>query len=319
MKYLSKGGLVLERKKRIGLIFILFLFASWLAGSMMNFQFEAGEGGGWDISFIGPFITIILFAIPVAIFWRARTKIFFIIFSAGLFFIITPVFFQALTVLILGITVSGVTLIFIAFKKGYLSKKKAGALIGVTSAFGGSIFYWLISTPSNTRGGMTSGDESSFALWEDILPGLGHLEGPGLFMLILISLFAVGFFFYQKYDLYELFMKEEEDEKEIESDVSSAVDKAIRDLLEGKDIRATIMECYNQMSLILEEKGIRDEKHMTPREFEKAADENLDVTTSKISRIRKIFEQAKYSSHKLKEKDKETVIEDLEALRDELG
>jgi len=304
----------LERKKRTGLIFILFLFASWLAGSMMNFHFRAGEGGGWDVAFIGPFTAIILFAIPIVIFWRARTRVFFIIFSAGLFFIITPVFFDALRAIIVGLVIVGLFLVIIAFKKGYISKKKAGLLIGVTVGTGGSIFYWFMTAETDGERGVISD------IWEEAGFTFGDFEGPGIFMLILISVFGLGFFLYQKYDLSRLFDFEDdgEDKKEIESDVSSAVDKAIRDLLEGKDIESTIMECYNQMSIILEEKGIRDEKHMTPREFENAAIENLDVTTSKISRIREIFELAKYSSHRLKEKDKERVIGDLEALRDEL-
>ena len=297
------------------MIFILFLFASWLAGSMMNFQFQPGEEGSWDITFLGPFITIILFAIPVAIFWRARTRIFFILFSAGLFFIITPVFFQALTVLLIGLTLIGFILIFLAFKKGYISKKHAAALTGIMSILGGGIFYWFMTVDDETEEGVLSEilDETISVLGQDI-------EGAGFFMIVLISVFGLGFFLYQRYELYDLFdfSSDDEGKKDIESDVSSAVDKAIRDLLEGKDIEATILECYNQMSLILEEKGIRDEAHMTPREFENAAIETLDVKTSKISRIREIFELAKYSSHRLKEKDKERVIEDLESLRDEL-
>jgi len=282
----------------------------------MNFQFVPGEGGDWDLSMIGPFFTIMLFAIPVLIFLRARTRIFYIMFGAALFWIITPVFFQAITVLLVGLAIAGFILVFVALKKGYISKKMAGLLTGVTTAFGGGIFYWIMSTPDNGDGLISS---------ESLLPDdIGFLpefiEGPGLFMLAMIALFAFSFFLYQRYELFGLldFGKEEEEEKEIESDVSSAVDKAIRDLLEGKDIKPTIMECYGQMSNILEERGIRDEKHMTPREFEKSANDKLDVTTTKISRIREIFELAKYSTHRLEEEDKERVIEDLEALRDEL-
>ena len=295
------------------MIFILFLFASWLAGSMMNFQFGAGEGGSWDISFIGPFVTILIFAVPVFIFWRARTRIFFLIFSVALFWIITPVFFQALTALIVGFTIIGIVLTGVVFKKGYISKKMAALLMGTMGGIGGGIFY-LIAISGDNGGAVRPGE--GILPWEEIFEGY---VGPGIFILISIAVFGIGFFLYQKYELYEIFkMKDKDDKKKIEKDVSSAVDKAIRDLLEGKDIESTIMECYNQMALILEERGIRDEKHMTPREFEKNAIENLDVKTSKISRIREIFELAKYSSHRLEEKDKERVIEDLEALRDEL-
>ncbi len=300
------------------MLFILFLLGSWLAGSRMNFQFTAGEGGSWDITFIGPIIPIIIFAIPAFIFWRARTRIFFLIFSVALFWLIAPVFFQAITALIIGLAFLGVVLVLVALKKGYISRKKAGALLGVIAGVGGGIFYWLMSTGDEPAGARPG---ESILPWAENGSFFADLRIPGLFVLVLISVFAVGFFLYQKYDLYELFgfMEDEDEQKKIEKDISSTVDKAISDILEGKDIQSTIMECYNQMSMILEERGIKDEAHMTPREFEEAADENLDITTSKISRIREIFELAKYSSHILKEKDKERVIEDLEALRDELG
>ncbi len=281
---------------------------------MMNFQFQPGEGATWDISFIGPFITILIFAIPVFIFWRARTRVFFLMFSVALFWIITPVFFEALTALIIVFTLTGVVLTGVAFKKGYISKKMTALLFSMMVGVGGGIFYWI----GISGNGRATRPGEGILPWEETL--FGELGGPGIFMLVLISVFGVGFFIYQKYDIFDMFdlKVKEKDKKEIEKDVSSAVDRAIRDLLEGKDIKDTILECYNQMSLILEEKGVRDEKHMTPREFENAANENLDVTTSKISRIREIFELAKYSSHKLEEEDKERVINDLEALRDEL-
>jgi len=307
----------LERKKRVGLLFILFLFGAWVAGSMMDFRGGMGENGGVDIGFIGPIIPLIIFAIPVFIFWRARTRIFFLIFSIALFWIIAPIFFQAVTVLIIGLAFVGIILVLVALKKGYISKKKAGALAGVMLGIGGGILYWFITAegdPTGTRPG-----EGIFT-WGENGTVIGDLRIPGVFILVLISIFALGFFIHQKYDLFEMFgfPDKEEEQKTLEKDMSSTVDKAIRNLLEGKDTKATIMECYNQMALILEERGIKDEAHMTPREFEEAAKENLDITTSNISQIREIFELAKYSSHKLKERDKDRVIEDLESLRDEL-
>ncbi|MBS3781966.1 MAG: DUF4129 domain-containing protein [Candidatus Thermoplasmatota archaeon] len=311
----------MDRKKIVGSIFILFLIGSWLAGSMMNFQFKSGEGGGIDLAFIGPFVTVLLFAIPVFIFWRARTRIFFLLFSAALFFIILPVFFQALRALIIGLTLAGFILIFLAFRKGYISKLKAGALFGVTGGLGGTIFYLFMRAPAGRSGTYDDSGEWLPYLWPFGEDGtvIGEVGRPGLFMLILISMFGLGFFLYQKFELYRLFdLRDKEEEISMESDISSTVDKAISDLHEGKDIKETIMRCYQRMSTILEEEGIKNEDYMTPREFEKAANENLDVPTSKISSIREIFELAKYSSHILEEREKERVVEDLEALRDEL-
>jgi len=287
----------------------------------MNFQFAAEEGEALEFALIGPLTAVLIFGIPIYIFWRARTRIFFLLFIGGLFFIITPIFFQALTAMVFGFTFIGLILISVAFKKGYISKFKAGGLFAFTVGVGVTILYLLMRTPEEGKNGMFEGvvelTPSIFgeegALW-------GGFGGPGFFMLILISIFAIGFVLYQKFELYHLFelSDKEEEEKSMESDISSTVDKAISELHEGKDIKETIMRCYQRMSTILEEEGIKNEDYMTPREFEKVANENLDVATSKISSIREIFELAKYSSHRLEEREKERVLEDLEALRDEL-
>jgi len=312
----------LDRKKAIGLILVLFLVGSWLAGMMMGFH-EPAEGEEWDVSSVAPFTFLVVFAIPIFIFWRARTKIFYLMFAAALFWVVTPVFFEALTFILVTLVLIALIFNFIAFKKGYISKKKAAAVFGGTIVFGAAIFFyvWVAGEDAIQPGGRTIPEHFSDGIsyifpWEE----LGGFAQPGIIIFSLIIVFGVAFFLSTRYDLHRLFAKSERKDKgkEIEEDISSTVDKTLEDLRKGKDTRKTIMKCYQRMSMIFEEKGIRDEDYMTPREFEEIADENLDVTTSKISRIRESFELAKYSTHELGEKEKEKVISDLEALRDEL-
>ncbi len=312
----------MERKKAIGLILVLFLIGSWLAGMMMGFH-EPAEGEEWDASSVAPFTFLVIFAIPIFIFWKARTKIFYLMFVAALFWVITPVFFEALTFILVTLVVIALIFNIIAFKKGHISKKMAAVVFGGTTAFGAAIFFyiWYAGEEAAEPGGKTIPEHFSDGIsyifpWE----GLGDFAQPTIIILSLIVIFAVSFFVYTRYDLSRLFKRSEKKDKgkEIEKDISSAVDKTLEDLRSGKDVRKTIMKCYQQMSMIFEEKGVRDEDYLTPREFEEIADENLEVTTSKISRIRESFELAKYSTHELGEEEKEKVISDLEALRDEL-
>ncbi len=302
----KKGGISLEKRRSVFLIFVLFLIGSWLAGNMMTFRFNPGGEVGFDFGFTLTWITlIVLFGIPVVIFWKARTKMFFLIFSVALFWLTTPIFYHILTVLYFGLIILGFFFITLAYWKGYINKKISFALYGLFIGAGGALFYFFY------RGGnIEPARESTSVILEDY--------PIGAYLFILLSLFAVGFFLYQKYDIFDLTEYFEEEEESIESEISSTVDRAISDISEGKDIRSTIMKCYEQMCLILESEGVTDKEHMTPREFEKAANKTLNVKTSKISRIREIFELARYSSHELREKDKDEVVADLKALKEEL-
>ncbi len=285
----------------------------------MNFQFDDPEEGlDGGVQIVGPVTAILIFGLPVFIIWKTRTKIFLLMFIGGLFWIITPFFFEGLTVLLLGIIILGLLLVLLAFKKGYINKKKAILLFALTGGLGGTVFYLFVIAPGGYAAGRGNGESlidlpSIFAL-----DRIGNLLQEGLLVLILISIFAIGFFIYNKFDLYQIFEQTQTEEKDIEQDISSAVDDTLQDLYKGNNIESTIMRCYQRMSMILEDKGVKDEKYMTPRELEKAANEILDVPISKISRIIDIFELVKYSEHSIDEKDKLKVVDDLKALRDEL-
>lgn len=296
---------------------------------MMNFNYEA-SGGSFDLSFLAPLMILPLFVMTGAIFYKGRTRMFLSIFSFALFWIIAPVFFQAISSLYIGLIFSGTFLITFAFWKGYISLKKMVAFTATLFGLGGFFVYlysdiygqalydwgttWILSRVEDA-------EAPSILPWDETRAVMDSFGGPGIFLLIIISIVAVTFFVYQRFEPFSLSASDEEDEdegEEIESDISSTVDKAISELHEGKDIESTIMRCYQRMCLILEEEGAENEEFMTPREFEKSATENLAVPTSKVSDIREIFEMAKYSSHQLDEEMKERVVKDLRDLRNEL-
>lgn len=110
----------------------------------------------------------------------------------------------------------------------------------------------------------------------------------------------------------------EEEQTQIEQDISKSVDRAIRDLNKGKDIRSTIIRCYQKMCFILEDYGVIYDRYMTPREFEYNAVHNLNLSKETIDDLTSIFEEARYSSHSLKESQREAALENLKSLREEI-
>ena len=156
--------------------------------------------------------------------------------------------------------------------------------------------------------------------WDD--PG-GYIEtafgGFGTFILIILIGGIVAFLLAQKVIPFMKSSPErEEEEKGLEDQLSSTMDQAVTELRQGKDVHSTILRCYQRMCLILEEKGAKNFKFMTPREFEKQALRTLDVSTSKITEIREVFELAKYSGYELGEKERKKALNALKELRNEL-
>jgi len=111
----------------------------------------------------------------------------------------------------------------------------------------------------------------------------------------------------------------EEETSEIEQDLSQSVNRAIKDLKKGKDTRSTIIRCYQKMCFILEDYGVTYDRYMTPREFENNAVNNLNFSRTTISELTTIFEEARYSSHRLDESKRKAALNNLKLLRKEIG
>lgn len=112
--------------------------------------------------------------------------------------------------------------------------------------------------------------------------------------------------------------KEKVEEKAIEDSLSSTLDKAITEIGKGSDVRITIINSYHEMTKILEEKGAENDDYMTPREFKDQIIREIPDAENFVSNITFLFEEARYSPHELKEKDRKEVIRHLEELREEL-
>ncbi|MFW6040325.1 MAG: DUF4129 domain-containing protein [Thermoplasmatota archaeon] len=142
-------------------------------------------------------------------------------------------------------------------------------------------------------------------------------------LLILISLILgvmmINFISNKKENGFEEFdyNVDEEEKEEIISDFFETVDNTIQKLTERGDIKATIIECYREMCIILEKNSrISFKDFMTPREFERKTIEKLGI--SEIRELTILFQEARYSDHKLSEEKRDEAINVLRTFKTRL-
>ncbi len=233
---------------------------------------------------------------------------------------ISPYIFLRYGFLWPGLIIVTIVLMTLLYIKGYKDRGLpafavvligAGILIFIATVFGGGDLI-----PIETGG---NGEAPSLP-WDD--PGTmieTTFGGSGNFLLIILVAIILIFLTIQKIiPLLDTWRSGEEEDEHIEEDISSTVDKALSDLYEGKDVESTVLRCYQKMCFILKKRGVKDTEFTTPREFEKRAIKNLKVPSSNISEIRKVFEEAKYSTHKLGDEERNRAVEALKKLRHEL-
>ncbi|MFW5946087.1 MAG: DUF4129 domain-containing protein [Candidatus Natronoplasma sp.] len=307
-----------------GLLLILFLVASWSIGVVMDLSPTFVESeiestfGEFDAR---PIMIAVLIITPLALLMKGRTPtyiaaVFFLPATLiGTYIFIRVGFSWPMFMIGLIVAISAV-----AIWKGSKDESMGPYLAAV-------VFIALILVVSFLLGGgeliveqMEGNGEGISIPWGD--PG-GHIEtafgGFGTFLLIILVGGILAFLLVQRIiPIIKSSTESKEDKGKLEDQLSSTVDSAVRELREGKDIYSTILRCYQRMCWALEEKGAKNFEFMTPREFEREAIRTLDVPSSKVSEIRKVFELAKYSNYRLEEKERERALKALKELRKEL-
>ena len=165
------------------------------------------------------------------------------------------------------------------------------------------------------RGTITSGD----GMEESPAPpsSLGVVLTFGLFAIIvmvcIMVLISVNNFIRMratKLDYSDI----ERDKQEITQTIQRTIDA----LAGGSDTRATVIRCYTDMCKVMAKYGVKEEEHLTPREFQKLALDNLPVPEGQMGALVDIFEEARYSQHPLGEADSRRAVAALEAVRGKL-
>jgi hypothetical protein len=108
------------------------------------------------------------------------------------------------------------------------------------------------------------------------------------------------------------------DYSDIERDtqeVAQTIQRTIDALAGGSDTRATVIRCYTDMCKVMAKYGVKEEEHLTPREFQKIAIDTLPVPEEHMRALVDIFEEARYSQHKLGEGESAKALKALEDVR----
>lgn len=175
---------------------------------------------------------------------------------------------------------------------------------GIGFSFGGP----LPSLPDWTWSGGGAADQAD--------PGFA---GTLISMVIVAALIStlLGLLLYQRLSTREEDLGDSD--QVVEEDLSTTLDRAIMDLHKGKDVRDVIFRCYLQMCYIMEKQGVTQEKFITPRELRNKAIVHLPVDESIVTDLTTLFEEARYSTHRLGDDKRKKALGDLKNFKEELG
>lgn len=96
---------------------------------------------------------------------------------------------------------------------------------------------------------------------------------------------------------------------------AGTIQETIEMLEFGGDVRATILECFRRFCRLLGARGVGDQEALTPRELEALAVERLRVSREAPEALTSLFEEARYSEHRLGEAQRARAIESLSRIR----
>jgi hypothetical protein len=104
---------------------------------------------------------------------------------------------------------------------------------------------------------------------------------------------------------------------EMRREAAAVLARASDDLAVGGDYRTAVLRCYRDMVKLLSGKGVRDEEHMTAREFEALARGELGLG-DELAQLTALFEEARYSGHDVSEGQRELAGRAFERVREAL-
>jgi hypothetical protein len=139
------------------------------------------------------------------------------------------------------------------------------------------------------------------------------LERFSILLIIVVSLAFLVFL-----SLFALNRRRRKDGGDLQSkeklteDLKQIVDRAIRVFQEGEGgYKEAIIECYKQMLLLFEGRGLPQRVTLTPREFQKDVENRLGKPLPHLQELTYLFERARYSNEEMESWELETAKHDL--------
>lgn len=102
-------------------------------------------------------------------------------------------------------------------------------------------------------------------------------------------------------------------------EVQQTIRRAMADLETATDVRSTILRCYRDMTRLAHRHGVREEEHLTPREFRDRMEAKLPISEGHLDGLILLFEEARYSDHALPEELKNRAKVLLGEISDDLA
>ncbi len=103
-----------------------------------------------------------------------------------------------------------------------------------------------------------------------------------------------------------------------EREMAESIEKMVRDLKFSDDVRGTILKVYYELSSLLKNNGIIERENLTAREFEDMSIKTLKIKKEPFETIIKLFEEARYSDHRMDDNARKMAIDALEEIKNML-
>lgn len=110
----------------------------------------------------------------------------------------------------------------------------------------------------------------------------------------------------------------EREPAERRKEAATMVRQTIMNLEAGEDFRSAILRCYSEMCGVFMKKGVKEAASTTPREFEIEARRKLGLSSDSAFVLTNLFEEARYSDHKIDVEKRDQAVANLELVRREL-
>jgi multisubunit Na+/H+ antiporter MnhB subunit len=102
---------------------------------------------------------------------------------------------------------------------------------------------------------------------------------------------------------------------DLRKSVLNLFEKAIGDTSKSLDIESSIIRCYYSLLELLAKTGLTIESFQTVREFQIKATKVLDIPGNSFTLLTGLFEEARYSIHKMDKSKRDTAVKCLKEIR----
>jgi hypothetical protein len=133
---------------------------------------------------------------------------------------------------------------------------------------------------------------------------------------LVVLVFAVVYHLYPAVHHHATYGEPERERKRLET--LEVVRRSIQNLEEGGDPRLVILQCYSTMCGLIERSGLSRGEFLTPREFQLRAWKELHLSQDSLGDMTHLFEEARYSTHRMGPPEADRALKGLRTIRAEL-